>query len=228
MRVRTQRVPVGYRELEYLESTGTQYIDTGVNLSSNNFKVECDFINTINDYSREQAIFSIWTSTYRYWNVFIDYSKKIDLYTAGHTYGDTVALNTKYNLSLTRNSTTWTLKLGDSTVTKTYSPSSTNITTLKIFTRGDVPSTSYSNTYIQMFYLKVIVGGTLVRNLVPCERMSDNKPGLYDTVNNVFYTNSGTGEFIKGPYKDSYKISYCNGMVEDDDHSDDIIKCRIR
>lgn len=207
MRVRTSRVPVGYRELEYIESSGTQYIDSGVNLSSNNFKVECDFINTINDYNREQAIFSIWTQAYQYWNVFIDYSKRMDLYTSGHTYGDIVALKTKYNLSLTRNSTTWTLKLGDNVVTKTYSPSSINTTTLKIFTRGDTPTTSYSNTYIQMFYLKVTVGEILVRNFIPCERQSDNKPGLYDVVNNVFYTNQGTGEFIKGPYKDSYKIS---------------------
>lgn len=39
-------------------------------------------------------------------------------------------------------------------------------------------------------------GDTLVRNFVPALRLSDSKPGLYDTVNDVFYTNAGTGEFL--------------------------------
>ena len=40
----------------------------------------------------------------------------------------------------------------------------------------------------------------LVRNFIPCKRIIDNKPGLYDLVNNLFYTNQGTGDdFIAGP-----------------------------
>lgn len=39
-------------------------------------------------------------------------------------------------------------------------------------------------------------GDVPVRNFVPALRLSDNKPGLYDTVNGVFYTNAGTGEFL--------------------------------
>ena len=42
-------------------------------------------------------------------------------------------------------------------------------------------------------------GTNLVRNLIPCYRNSDNVVGLYDIVNNVFYTNDGTGDFIAGP-----------------------------
>lgn len=36
-------------------------------------------------------------------------------------------------------------------------------------------------------------------HLIPCYRKSDNEPGFYDVVNNVFYTNVGTGEFGIGP-----------------------------
>ena len=39
----------------------------------------------------------------------------------------------------------------------------------------------------------------LVRNLIPCYRKSDSAPGLYDIVNNVFYTNRLTGNIIIGP-----------------------------
>ena len=41
-------------------------------------------------------------------------------------------------------------------------------------------------------------GDTLIRNYIPCYRKSDNEIGLYDIVNNVFYTNQGTGVFLKG------------------------------
>jgi hypothetical protein len=40
--------------------------------------------------------------------------------------------------------------------------------------------------------------GNLVRDLIPCYRKSDNKPGLYDLVTNAFFTNAGTGEFLVG------------------------------
>lgn len=41
-------------------------------------------------------------------------------------------------------------------------------------------------------------GITLI-NLIPCYRISDRVAGMYDIVNDVFYTNAGTGTFIVGP-----------------------------
>ena len=38
--------------------------------------------------------------------------------------------------------------------------------------------------------------------LYPVYRKSDSKPGMYDIVNNVFYTNQGSGEFLVGPDKE--------------------------
>ena len=34
--------------------------------------------------------------------------------------------------------------------------------------------------------------------MIPMKRKIDDAVGLYDTVNNRFYTNAGTGEFIPG------------------------------
>ncbi len=34
---------------------------------------------------------------------------------------------------------------------------------------------------------------------IPCYRKADNVAGMYDIVNNVFYTNAGTGKFTVGP-----------------------------
>lgn len=48
-----------------------------------------------------------------------------------------------------------------------------------------------------MYRCKIYSNGTLVRDFIPCYRNSDNVIGLYDTLNNVFYTNVGTGTFTK-------------------------------
>ena len=48
------------------------------------------------------------------------------------------------------------------------------------------------------YYIKVYRSGTLVRDYVPCVRNSDGVAGLYDKVENKFYTNSGTGSFGSG------------------------------
>ncbi|MBO4735654.1 MAG: hypothetical protein J5614_04590 [Paludibacteraceae bacterium] len=40
-------------------------------------------------------------------------------------------------------------------------------------------------------------------DLIPCYRKSDNVPGMYDVINDTFYTNAGTGEFT------------CGGVVKD-------------
>ena len=48
------------------------------------------------------------------------------------------------------------------------------------------------------YYFKIYKNKKLIRHFIPCYRKSDGVIGLYDLVNDVFYTNSGTGEFEKG------------------------------
>lgn len=51
----------------------------------------------------------------------------------------------------------------------------------------------------RIYGLILIKNDMLVRNMIPARRDSDGELGMYDMVNNIFYTNSGTGEFIDGP-----------------------------
>lgn len=53
----------------------------------------------------------------------------------------------------------------------------------------------------RIYEFNISENATAVRDFVPCIRNSDNKPGLYDRANNVFYTNQGSGEFKYGPLK---------------------------
>lgn len=63
----------------------------------------------------------------------------------------------------------------------------------------DDDSTNYPSKF-KMNYCKIYDNNVLIRNFIPCYRKYDNKPGLYDTVNNEFYTNQGNGDdFVVGP-----------------------------
>jgi hypothetical protein len=45
---------------------------------------------------------------------------------------------------------------------------------------------------------KIYDNNVIIRDFVPCIRKSDNVAGLLDKVNDVFYTNAGTGTFLTG------------------------------
>ena len=51
----------------------------------------------------------------------------------------------------------------------------------------------------RIYELEIYDNGTKVRHYRPCYRKLDNKPGMYDTVEDKFYVNLGTGDFIVGP-----------------------------
>ena len=36
-------------------------------------------------------------------------------------------------------------------------------------------------------------------DFITCYRKADNEPGMYDIINDVFYTNAGSGSFVVGP-----------------------------
>lgn len=51
----------------------------------------------------------------------------------------------------------------------------------------------------KLYYCKVTKNNEIIREFIPCYRKEDEEIGLYDLVNNQFYSNSGTGQFTKGP-----------------------------
>ena len=66
-----------------------------------------------------------------------------------------------------------------------------------LFARNNNNSiTSYSN--IKLYRCKIYENEELIRDLIPCYKKSNAEIGLYDLVNDVFYTNAGTDEFLKG------------------------------
>ena len=55
--------------------------------------------------------------------------------------------------------------------------------------------------YANLYFISLTISRNGVKfvNLVPCYRREDNVAGMYDIINNVFYTNAGSGSFTVGP-----------------------------
>lgn len=186
-----------YVQVEYIQSSGTQYIDTGV-CAKSTLKVYMDFQltstancylfgNTATDGSRYALCY--WSSKFGF-----------DIGST-NTYASTTIVGTeRYQATFENGAFT----IGDVTTSvPTSSFTSTNI--IRLFGRqiGDYSS-------FKLYSFKMEDNGVLVRNFVPCYRKSDYVAGLYDMVNEVFYTNKGTGDFITEP-KDNAVFLYNNG-----------------
>lgn len=177
-------LPSGYQEVEYIESTGTQYINTGVNVGPG-IVSELDW-----------QVKSI-SNTQSGWSVLYGYASA----SAGYPYALWGGASAG-TLSFYR-------KTGTSIITIAL-PTTRTITTLTsnadaldkpiyIFSIGpDCGGYKDARNPYKLYGLKIYNNSVLVRHFVPCYRKSDNVVGLMDLVNNVFYTNNGSGTFLKG------------------------------
>ena len=58
-----------------------------------------------------------------------------------------------------------------------------------------------------LYYALIYDGNNLIRQFIPAKRKSDNVVGLYDLVNDTFYTNAGSYNFDYGASTND-EISY--------------------
>lgn len=189
-------LPEEYQQAEYLEGTGTQHIKLNYTVTAND-KVEytisySKFKN--NDYqwfigNRQGDI--NWLSGARASNYECFWSSSTSYVT-----GSALVLNKVITNSVDFSSGTFYYSGGSGTFT-TITPSQYG---MYVFIGNYSPGASSTTcTLCKCFNLKIYTGTTIKVNLIPCYRKSDGKPGMYDTVNRIFYTNAGSGEFILGP-----------------------------
>ena len=183
-----------YTQLEYIESSGTQYIDTGIYPKSST-KVEVDFAYNNNDSierngwasSGYQEAFS-WGLIQKFMIVLSNDSSENILDIVGDTNRHTFELQSgsqKFD--------------GEEVGTDTIGNTATSNQTMYLFALHAEWSNSPINYCFEKIYsVKIYDGDTLVRDFVPARNSSD-VVGLYDIVNNVFYTNNGSGSFTAGP-----------------------------
>ena len=204
-------LPPGYAELEYVDSTGAQYINTGISPYSA-AKVEadvayvggtgnayaallCSSANNDND-TRTAKVYGLWVwpNSGNKWSVMFN----------GTTYNSSAAVanETKCTLVAQWSDTARTLtvdgvsKLNDTT--KVNNPVSTSYSMY-------MPAWNAAGTVRNMgkfrFYSVKIYNpqNTLKRNYVPAKRLSDNVAGFYDRVSGTFFPSATETAFVEGP-----------------------------
>lgn len=192
-------LPSGYRQLNYIECSGVQYIDTGVKPSPDlRWELDAQWVefNNHNCFGYEawggaddnKVIIRInFIITRKLSVVFGDLPNgftQYDLNNADDTVRHVIYVeNGKQSID--------GVEVMHATMTKTGAGN------VMLFTVGLVNgSKQYWCKRARLYHSWMKNGDVPVRNFVPALRLSDNKPGLYDTVNGVFYTNAGTGEFL--------------------------------
>ena len=191
---------ITYNLLEYIETTGTQYINTEFNPNPSTTKVEVLFQVTNNSVSTQGVFGSRGltnnadkTSVNIFFNVS---SNKFRVDWLGNTSTSvSVSLNTDINMICENNVVTINGTNYSSTVSKSTSYLSYPIY-IGNFNNAGTPYTNGSYSRFKIF--KIYDNGTLVRDYLPVERISDGVLGLYDQVENKFYINAGSGTFTKG------------------------------
>ena len=186
------KLPSGYTELEYIQSSGTQYIDTGFKPNQDTRVVtKFDMIQT------DTAWRKLWGSgsgsynlDFALWN---DGTTKLQSYYGTKT--NSAVPITSMSLNVDANKNIWeysgeTITFDKNNFTCAYS--------MYIFNVNKDNSSAYLPGMMKLYFFKIYNNEVLVRDFIPCKNPS-GAIGLYDTVNNKFYQNVGSGTFIAGP-----------------------------
>lgn len=198
-------LPDAYTQLEYIESTGTQYIDTGVN-ADNKLKLDMDMEFTSKGISTYKNPFgAIYNTGALRLHINPNNASSVNVQTGPNNSNVPVfngyPYTTRFQSIIDILNKTITTRIDDTTQesTLTYTnPFNLNMN-FWLFRRNANSEDLKYYSYNKLYYFRMYQNGTLVRDFIPCYRNSDNEAGLYDLINNVFYTNQGTGKFIKGP-----------------------------
>lgn len=191
-----QRLPAGYTELEYIASTGTQYINTGI-LPNQNYSMELDFQPTV----ALQRVFFAATRE----------SAQNKAFTINSGESGTL-LYCSFDGSGNRTIMNWTDTSTDRRRVKISSDKCVDGETIIPLTTSEFQATLPLYLFagndngefrlpakIRVFSFKVWNNNVPVADYIPAKNDSDGEIGMYDTVTNTFFTNAGTGTFIAGP-----------------------------
>ena len=184
-------LPNGYTAIEYIESNGTQYIDTGFNPDSNTRVIaKMDFKNASSDTSQNAFSARGAGGTAEEYGFLVSEGSYVSRY-GDDKYFDYGYDNKPFLVDKNKN----VLSI-DGSVVQTHQEKEFSCgVSMTIFASNRNGSVSrYAS--MKLYYMEIYDNGTLVRYFVPCVRESDGEIGLYDIVNQKFYANEGEGSFI--------------------------------
>ncbi|MFQ6760105.1 MAG: hypothetical protein ACLRFM_01745 [Alphaproteobacteria bacterium] len=199
----------GFTQLEYIESTGTQYIDTGVKPDSN-YSYELKFSGYAIPTSSVEHIMFGETSSNWVTMVGINQSKagsrsNVVPYIKYDGVACSLAQQTNGILKLTPAGLYFNGDLVYSKIPDSFGAETYSIYLFAVNYKGTASSiaagVSSDFTKYRLENFKVWNNNTLVRDMVPVRRNSDNELGMYDLVSGTFFGNAASSgdDFTPGP-----------------------------
>lgn len=199
-------LPLGYTAVEYIEGTGTQWIDTDIGSDENTGMYLEAALTEVLQYPPENGgknflgvISSNFLIGYQNNNdsqdfrfsrkkgigVTLEYDFDTPLDTNKHTFQNNYLNNHKFVV--------------DEESVDAPDAEFKNTRGMAIF-RTTFGNTGYYNAPIKakIYRLKISQDTDIIADVYPAKRDSDGVVGMYDIISNTFFTNSGTGSFIAG------------------------------
>lgn len=184
-------LPEGYQRLNYLQSSGTQYINAGFNPNSNTRAIFSILFGSIP--FEDVGCFGSRNS-YRVGQFSLVFRRTGELrfeYENQSPIAGTLSVNNYHFIDINKN----VINLDGNLTAATFSNFQVSYPAILF---GLFEKSIYtSNVMTRMTSCKLYDNGTLIRDFIPCINPS-GEYGLYDVVNNQFYGNAGTGSFTGG------------------------------
>jgi hypothetical protein len=197
-----RRLPTEYQEVEYIQNTGGAWIDTGIQPCMNKIRCLCEMSPMTNS---DTAFFGSRGTYFLFYNVSGNYFWPIS---KCETIQGTLTVGNKYVVDW--NKGTLEVTGTDGVYQKGVRSNNTQDTrNLYIFNFNPVDG---RQALAKVYYFKIYIEDVLVRDFIPCKRKSDNIAGLYDLVENTFYSSITQTQLSSGPELDTKNVEGDNNI----------------
>lgn len=191
-----------YTRLEYIESTGTQYVDSDF-IPTLRTRIKMEF--SFDSIKSQDGIFGAQNINETCVCLFVRSNMKFGVRCVRSEYSSEnlipdlpLVTGQKYNIDFNIKNKYYSVNTYTRNFSNSQFPTENCARNLIIFayqnrTTGNIQSMSK----IKLYSFKIYDDDVLVRDFIPCVTIS-GKPCLIDKVENKFYYNQGTGDFIAG------------------------------
>lgn len=186
-------LPKEYGRVEWIGSTGTQYIRTGI--VPNGEKVRVDIKYAFTKLRTESYVFGYFNKSGSYGTALgVNGSSKVRyrVYEKAGVGDD--ADTDVHEVSL--NAVGGTVMDGEVLDASLAEVADSGAMEYYVFGRN--VDGSFDPSCVRIYQLAIDMDGRPARDFVPCRRLSDGEPGLYDLITGEFYWNAGTDRFEEG------------------------------
>lgn len=193
-----------YVRLEYIQSNGSQYIDTKIQDTSK-VELQLEFVAVNTNYNlvygsqkgqnntaiRRSVLLN--NDTYKFGLSSGSVAKLVSLST-----NSAISIGVKYNLVAKFSDIPELILDDDISVSNRVSDNASTGLNDYLFCYNIDGRYNYISR-IKMYAAKIYKKGVLVRDFIPVKRLSDNAIGMFDAVTTTFFGNDGTENFVAGP-----------------------------